>query len=532
MPPTPINTNSEHMDCQEDQTSTRTGPHSTPPQTEHGDYLIHEQPFSIENRSDSGVSEALRISNNIVQPDQGLSACVEADASSSNHQWVDTPCQGDDPGIEESSSARFQQTSHHICWTLTIDWFAPSEVPTQSSFSYFIQEVDSPILSPFDFLNWARVKTYVAQLGIQETSVATSIQAVQALYRAQVNRLPVAHAMSVYQAAITSFESISGNEAVDFHIVLVGAFLLCLSVATLPNEDGPTFSAFDGPFVTRLEAWLLNGHPSPVSLRIGAWIQFLHTSIKRVGAPGLLSEPVSSLLYNHITEVPSLSELDCGTHPTNGLYDIISAPVFAFYLELQRISNQVADVSHYRRSRITPADQAEVTDLLAGLKTNMRRLWEARPSPLRLQPGQLREQFGRTIADPLIALAGVCVAAYFAEVVVIGRTLGDPPQASAEAIQAMKQIWDIVEGDWDASKEAVLNPGYLRPLFLYAIESLQKDETQWAVDCIRKIKNPMSRSDFIASLADALGEAQKIQGRRVTTKAFSYQTFGVPPPCM
>jgi hypothetical protein len=415
---------------------------------------------------------------------------------------------------------------------LATDLLAAPEVSTQASFTYFIEEVDSPILSPFDPLNWTRVKRCIAKLGMQETSVARSIMAVQAIYRAQADRLPMTHAMSVYQAAIASFDFIVGNDAVDFHIVLVIAFLLCLSELTLPNEDGSTFGGLDGVFLTRLETSLLNGHQLPVFLRIGAWLQFLDTAAKRGGSPGLLPEPVSRLLYDHIMEVPSLSVLDCDTHPENALYDIISAPIFTFHLEVQNISNRVAGVTHYRRSRTAPADQAEVANILTSLKAKMSSMWEARPGPLRLPPGELREYFSHTIADPLIAVAGVCLAAYFTEVVAIGRILGDPMFASPEAKQAMKQIREIVEGDWNVSNGDALNPGYLRPLFLYGIESFERDETQWALNRLRQIKNPISRSSFFASFLESHGEAQRDQRRRVTMKYFCYQTFGVPLPFM
>jgi hypothetical protein len=124
------------------------------------------------------------------------------------------------------------------------------------------------------------------------------------------------------------------------------------------------------------------------------------------------------------------------------------------------------------------------------------------------------------------------MAAYLAEVVALGRTLGDPPFASPEAVQAMSKMRDLIEGDWNASSGGALNPGYLRPLFVYAIESLSKEETLWAVNRLRQIRSPLSRSDFVASLAESLGEAQREKGRRVTTKYFCYQTFGVPPPFM
>ncbi|RMJ08497.1 hypothetical protein CDV36_011875 [Fusarium kuroshium] len=340
----------------------------------------------------------------------------------------------------------------------------------------------------------------------------------------------MAHAMSVNQAAISVFESLSGNETVDFDIVLVVAFLLCLSVATLPNEDGPPFGVLDGTFVARLETWFLSGHQSPVGLRIGVWLQLLHIAIKRVGNPGLLSKSVSGLLHKNIKEIPSLTALDHEAHPADALYDIISAPIFTFYRQVQDISSQVADVTHYRRSRITAADQAEVTDILNSLKDSMCNLWQSRPAPLRLDAAELQQHFCSTIADPLITFAGLCSATYLTEVVAMGRILGHPSFASPEAKDAMQRIRDIVDGDRNASTERVLNPGYLRPLFLYAIESFDQEQTQWAVNRLKQIKSPISRSGFIASFIESHGEVQRMQGRRVTMKAFCYQRFGVPLP--
>jgi hypothetical protein len=492
--------------------------------------LVTEQHSPREIQPSSSAAEIPRVSHDALPLDQTLLASLNTDASLHDQYRVDHLYQEDDQNATGSSS-RFELTSQHILLTLAMD-LGPSELPTQSSYSYFMEQVESPILSPFDSFNWRRIKIHVAQLGFQETSVAISILAVQALYRAQADRLPMSHAMSLYQAAATEFESISRNNTVDFNTVLVVFFLLSLSVVTLPNEDSLVLGGLDGPFVTRLETWILTHNRSPISLRIGAWLQFLDTATKRAGNPGLLPEPVSSLLQRHVMHPPSLSPLEHDLNSANVLYDIVSAPLFDFYLELQKISNRVADLSHYRRSRITPTDQAEVTELSNGLKTHMSSLWEARPGPLRLRPGELRDHLSHTIVDPLIALAGVCMAAYLAEVVALGRTLGDPPFASPEAIQAMSKIRDLIEGDWNASSGGALNPGYLRPLFVYAIESLSKEETLWAVNRLRQIRSPLSRSDFMASLAESLGEAQRDKGRRVTTKYFCYQTFGVPPPFM
>lgn len=284
---------------------------------------------------------------------------------------------------------------------------------TSRSSSYFIDEVDSPILSAFDYLNWKRIKLHIVQLATQEESIATDIVAVQSIYRAQVNRLAMCRAISEYQASLAAFELLVANKEIGFDTILVISLLLCLCEIILPNEDGPALRAFSLAFEARLTVWLLNINRSPIALRICAWLQFLHVATKRSGCCGLLPEPVFDLLSNHITEVPSLPPLGNSSDSTNAMYDIISAPIFAFYLGLQRISNQIQDLSHYRRSRITPADQEEVTEIVTSLRNALSTLWSARPSPLQFRPSQLRENFCPMIAEPLIALVGVCTAALF-----------------------------------------------------------------------------------------------------------------------
>ncbi|RFU23775.1 hypothetical protein B7463_g12563, partial [Scytalidium lignicola] len=529
---TPVHSNLRPISCQQDQISAWLGPENVPPQTETGEYPIHEPPLFLGNSSDSGICETLIISNDLKQANEGLSVPADADESPSNGNRVDAFSQGGDLSITETTRDRFQQTSQLIYFSTTMDLLAAPEVPASSLFCYFMDVVDCPLLSPYDRINWIRIKAYIVQLALQQTSVAKCLLALQTLYRAQVDHLPMTHAMSVYQAAITSFESISGDDTISFDIILVVAFLLCLCVATLPNEDDSNFGVLDGAFATRLEAWLLSGYQSSISLRIGAWLQLLNITTKRPGSPGILSKPLFKLVNDHIKEIPNLSELDRDTHPENSLYDTVATQVFTFYLRLQKMSDRVVEVTHYRRSRTTPADQAEVTDLMSALKTDLASLWEDRPAPLRLQPDKLREHFSTKISTPLIALAGVCIAAYHTEIIVIGRILGDPPFPTTEAKHALQQIRNIIDGDWNVSAEGTLNPGYVRPLFMYALESFQKDEIQWAADRLRQIKNPISRSNFLASFVEAHGEAQRAQGRRVTMKYFCYMTFGVPLPYM
>ncbi|KIV79512.1 hypothetical protein PV11_07069 [Exophiala sideris] len=476
-----------------------------------------------------GNSGPFSVGEDIAPPTEGVLASSDVASPSCNHHDAGSFHREPDLNRSESPSARFYNTSLDIYLVTTLDWLGASVLP-QRSFSYFVEQVDCPLISPFDHSNWKWVKLHLTRLALKEMSVAAAILAVQNLYRVLVNGLPMSHAISEYHAAVTNLQVMVGNDTIEFETILAVAFLLCLCEITLPNVDGPPFGGFGQAFETRMEAWLTSLHVSPLSVRLCAWLQLLHVASKRVGNCGLMPEGVFTLLSNNITSVPTISMPDRYTDSADAMYDTISTPLFTFYLQLQRISNQVQGLSHYRRSRITPADQAEVADKAARLKRDMSALWDARPGPLRFRPGQVRGDFRPTIAEPVITLIGLCTAAYFVEVVALRRILGDPPFPSPESTSCLRQIREIVDGDWNVSSEGALNPGYGRPLFLYAIENLQGDETQWAAARLRQVKSPLSRSDFVASLVEALGEAQRTEQRRVTTKYFCNRTFNVPVP--
>ncbi len=207
-----------------------------------------------------------------------------------------------------------------------------------------------------------------------------------------------------------------------------------------PEDTCSILCQSEGSFVKRLQDWSSRGDHSPWSLRIDAWLNVFHASARRGGNPGLFSETVKTSLPNHGMETFNLPSLDNDTDATTSVYDILSAPIFAFYLELQRISARIVDLSHYHRSRVTSADQEEVAELMTGHKARMYALWEARPSHMRIEPNVLRSLFCRAIAEPPISLIGICNAAYWTEIVEVGGTLSDPPLASPEAKQAMRHI--------------------------------------------------------------------------------------------
>ena len=427
-------------------------------------------------------------------------------------------------------------TSQDIYLCTTIDLIAAREAPANPSFAYFVNEVQVPLVSPFDPANWLRLKIYIRGLSTHDKAVGASILAVQAVYKAQANVLPTTHAMSAYDTANCIFNAILEDEAVDFHFILIIAFLLCLVEVLVPTETGPVFSQSDGPFLERLQVWSLGGHQLqevqvPVTLRVVAYLRILHAATRRGGGPRLLSENVDHLLPALPSDLPTLGPVDGDFDASDTMHDTLSAPIFNTFLELQKISALIAELSHYHRSRITSEDQEEVNGLAAHYGAKLSDVWEQRPGIMRLASVDLRTHLSETIAEPLITQIGICVAVYHTEIVELGRTLSDPPLASPEAKQHMRHIRQIIEGDWNAFDQgAKLNPGYLRPLFVYAIESMSVDQTQWAVSHIKQINDPVSRSDFFASFAKSLGEAQRKKERRVTTKWFCYQMFGVPPP--
>ncbi|KAJ4864608.1 hypothetical protein T069G_01138 [Trichoderma breve] len=217
---------------------------------------------------------------------------------------------------------------------------------------------------------------------------------------------------------------------------------------------------------------------------------------------------------------------DTSTH----IYEMLTTPIFDFYFRLQMISGEIAQMTHYHRSRTTGVDQKDVVEQMSHVSARLHTLWGNRCATQRQTPEDLRAHLAPKVADPIIALVGMANAAYHAEFIEIGRVLGDPISKSAESRQAMHHLREIVDGDWNAQEGGVLKTGYLRPLFLYAIECMDKEENQWAVERLEKIKNPICRSDFFAAFGRELSEAQLRKERRVTSKFFCMWYFGVPPP--
>lgn len=251
---------------------------------------------------------------------------------------------------------------------------------------------------------------------------------------------------------------------------------------------------------------------------------------------GLISEETFNLFPTYdcalpIIKAPATYQSDVSTH----LYQVLSAPLFDFYFRLQMLSGEIACLTHYHRSRTTGSDQEEVVAQITKIKDKLRGLWESRCATQCQTPNDLRSQLAPKIANHIISLIGLCAAAYHAEIVEIDRVLGDPVSKWTDSRLSIQSIRDIVDGDWcsflqDDTKK--LNPGYMRPLFMCAIECMNSEQNQWAVDRIAQIQNPIYRSSFFSAFGKALSDAQAAKERRVTSKYFCISFFGVAPPYM
>ncbi|KAM5350805.1 hypothetical protein ACJ41O_007310 [Fusarium nematophilum] len=440
----------------------------------------------------------------------------------------------DEPSLDADSPAAL--ISRDIELTTTMDLLAACSEPSRM-ISFFLESVDCPGVAPFDSVNWHFAKCHIVEFGKTCSAIMSGITAVATLFKAQLYGLPASRSLSQYHSTRAAHEELLGDPTRDFSYCLVVVLLLCLFELAHSGDGVPAFKEPSQLFLERLGTWA--HHPeshSDLSLRLIIWLKILQTVTMRGGGMGLLSESICSLLPNYDGPFPNIKspagrESGLSTH----LHDMLCAPVFDFYYRLQMLSGEIAKLTHYHRSRTTGVDQEEVARLAAHIKSRLRELWNGRSATQRQTPQDLRDQLAPKLANTVIRLVGICNAAYHAEFVEIDRVLGDPVSQwtdSREAIQAIRQIVDDECAYSDTTESEGLNPGYLRPLFLYAIECMDREENQWAAGRIAQIRDPIYRSKFFSTFGKELSDAQMRKERRVTSKYFCIWYFGVPPPYM
>ncbi|KJR86036.1 uncharacterized protein SPSK_09034 [Sporothrix schenckii 1099-18] len=426
--------------------------------------------------------------------------------------------------------------SRDIELTVTIDVLAlRTESPHMTTL--FLEHVECPGITPFDSCNWELAKRYIVHFGQSCPAIHSCITAVSALYKGHLYALPLSGAQSHYYSAKRHVDDLLNDHGKHFDLTLVAIFLLCLFEFIHAGDLTPHLQEPSPLLVRRLETWSqdVSSH-SKLALRIVAWLKILQSSTTRGGATGLLSKRVFRLLPSHDGPIPDVdSPPGHEADASNYLYQLLSGPIFHFYCRLQELSRQIAKLTLYHRSRTTSRDQQEVVNRMASLKAQLHALWESRSVTQSQLADELRAQLAPTIASRLTTLISICNAAYFAELVEIGRQLGDPLSKLPDSRDALLKIRETVEREstfGNQGSENNVNGGFLRALFLYAIESTEQVQIQWAVEKIAHIHPRIYRGQFFSEFAKSLSEAQIQKERRVTSRYFCIWYFGVSPPYM
>lgn len=469
-------------------------------------------------------------------------ATLDRNESAPSHQWYDTqspPACSPAPTGTPSPSLLSTLISRDIYLCTTIDLLAAKE--RRSSFNYFMVECDLPFIAPFDPVNWTAFKTHVLESAQHNSAVCAAAEAVQCTWKARVNALPHSQVLKLCEAATVELGSeLKGLNTGLSDAAFVSAFLLSTVEMVLPGEMKPHLLNDSQSALDRsLSSWAssASGH-SAMSLRITSWWLICHAAARRGGNIGLLSTTLQSVLQevcSHDIAIPAI-DLGSGADTDRSLLATLTEPLFTFYYRLQILSARVADLSHYHRSRTTGADQEEVATLMEALKIQVQALWAGRPSLLYHSPYDIRTQFtSPSIAAPLALLITLCQLIYHTELVEIGRNLSAEQTPSAEARAHLAHMRDIMS-DWldhqisTGKSSKCQAAAFIRPLFLYAIETADKVDADWAFGQMRKVRDPICYSEFFANFAEGLADMQRRKQRRVTTRWWCLQEFGIPPP--
>ncbi|KAK3674135.1 hypothetical protein LTR78_005982 [Recurvomyces mirabilis] len=421
--------------------------------------------------------------------------------------------------------------AENIYLCTTIDYLAA--IDGVQSYSHFRDKFESPFITPYDPANWRTFKLCVLEVVTRDSTVAAATTAAEAAHKARVSCLPHAQPLILYAAACEEFRSrlVKYNDVKDFDQILLALFLLILVEMMLPDETSAgLLNTESGVLAITIKEYLARDSASPLCLRLMSWLLICHGAARRSGNRGLLSSDLRSLFVAVIEPHHPLPSLQAAsnTEADGILLSTLSESLFIYFARTQMLSAEVAELSHYHRSRTTGADQEEVSILMLDIKAQLERLWQDRPALMRHRPEDLYAQFNSTSIVTLFGLLSTLSnLVYHTELVEIGRNLSHEQGITIEAWQHLCEMRQIIEG---SSKLHGTHPAFLRALLLVAIESPLGEDSTWAVAEMRKIHDPLCYSEFFANFSEGLADAQRRVGRRVTTRWFSMRTFGLQLP--
>jgi hypothetical protein len=151
------------------------------------------------------------------------------------------------------------------------------EVPQgEVLFPYFTTNINPPFITPWDSLNWRRIRNHIARLGAQNTTISATIRALEALYAQSAEATDITDAMPQYFTAKSSYVSMLKDEDADLEMTLIATFLLCCFEMVAQQDTVSTTPRQTGPVISRLETWSRGQPLTPIPRRIVAWFSMFH----------------------------------------------------------------------------------------------------------------------------------------------------------------------------------------------------------------------------------------------------------------
>ncbi|KIW92402.1 uncharacterized protein Z519_07386 [Cladophialophora bantiana CBS 173.52] len=431
-----------------------------------------------------------------------------------------------EPGTESPSSGL--RDGYRNIQQNNVPGSSSTVIADQDSFSYFLEKVEFPFISPFDGGNWTLTKRYMAKLSLRSTAVTTAISAVEALYEAEEHGQETTNAIALYYLAKAELARMLRLPLPDLELTFVAISLLSCFEAVSQEDTVPITMKGEGPFIIKLERWIQERPWPPLVCRIEAWLKLLHVRALHLGGGGFLSAKVSHLLSHETVPVPSLIFLDQEPPPSSILYDSLTSPLFEFYIQTQQIGTAICSMNRHHRSRGTLTDENEVDHTASRIRKQLLLLHQQAPSLLRLSREELQSVVPESLLDQLSMLIDLCNAAYQIEIVDLGRAHGKWLTPTREAQEAMQQVRRIVDENVSRNNDTV-NPGFIWPIFFYALEADREGGT-WAVQMLQRVRKPTYHTDFMARFLDGVLELQRRIVERVDCRYFCTQKFGIAPP--
>ncbi|KAK1761722.1 sterol uptake control 2 [Phialemonium atrogriseum] len=407
----------------------------------------------------------------------------------------------------------------------------------ESPFSYFLSSVEPPFITPWDSMNWARMKVHISRLGALNPAVLAAVVAVETLYKTLVDDGDSADALPEYFAAKGAYLSLLKDEGADTELILVATFLLCCFEVVAQQETVSGTLKQKDILVTRLEQRSKSQPWSPIVRRIVSWLRLFHTKAMHLGGRGMLSPKLSELLLQAEQQPPPSLASMCLDQPTAALaaVDSLQQSLFQFYCELQHISTRVSALNRHHRPRGTPADEMKVDDISKDIDQRLKYLWEGRPCLLEVATPDISHAAAENSANDLSHLAFVarlCKISYNAEIIYHARGHGRSHSQSPTTVAAKGEIRKLIDAREACPEGTSLHPAFIWPLFLYSVESSTQDEVRWALDKLELVSNPLWNTTTIKAFIRELTEEQFRKGERVDSRYFCVERFGIVPPFM